>query len=120
MDNNDWLKNLKAGDTVIVSPGASYNPDYLSEVTKTTATQIHCGNWKFRKQDGRQMGGNAFYTAWLEEPTPAAIEAIRLREEISRLALRFSHSMNWYKLPLAALEQIERIISENAPKEKGK
>lgn len=118
MANNDWLKDLKAGDTVIVSPGASYNPDYLDKVIKTTATQIHCGNCKFRKSDGRQMGGRVFHTAWLEEPTPAAVEAIHLREEVGRLARKFA-DLNWRKLPLAALEQIERIVAENT-KEKGR
>lgn len=118
MDNNKWLKDLKAGDLVIVSPGASYNSDYVATVTYTTATQVHIGGTKYDRANGREKGANSWHRSRLEQATPAAIEAIRLREEIGRLVRKFA-DLNWRKLPIDALEQIERIIAANQ-KEEGK
>lgn len=93
-DNNNWLQNLQPGDSVIVSPGATYTPDYLVTVTRTTQTQIHVGHSKFRRMDGRQM-----------------------REHKARLLNKFRET-RWGRLPLSVLEEIERIVDEHMPKER--
>ena len=115
-NNNTWLQNLQPGDSVIVSPGATYTPDYVATVTRATATQIHIGHAKFRRMDGRQIGGGKWYSADLREPAPDAVAAIREREQKVRLANKFSGT-RWGRLPLSVLEEIERIVDEHMPKE---
>lgn len=119
MANNTWLQNLKAGDPVIVRPGIGRNNEYVATVTHSTPTQIHVGHAKFRRSNGDQIGVRVWDASDLLEPTPAAIETIHLRDEIIRRARQFGE-LNWRKLPIDALEQIERIIAANMEKDEGK
>jgi len=113
-DDNNWLQNLKPGDSVIVSPGATYTPDYVAMVTRTTATQIHIGNVKFRRTNGREVGGDRWHSADLREPTPDALAAVRLREHKARLLSKFRET-RWGRLPLSVLEEIERMVDGSMP-----
>lgn len=51
------LDNVKAGDKVIFSNGFI---EYIVTVTKVTKTQIHTGNSKYRKFDGKLVGSGAW------------------------------------------------------------
>ena len=116
MQNDDWLKDIKAGDTVINSPSIGRNNEYTATVTHATKTRIHIGGTKYRR-DGREIGGSVWHRTYLHEATPAAIAAIHRRERVSKLARTFAE-MQWHKLPLEVLETIEGIVAENWPKEK--
>jgi hypothetical protein len=71
-----WLKNLKEGDDVALPMG--WTGYYITKVTKTTASQIFIGGHKYRRMDGRSIGG--YSREWLHEPTRDVYKAIQVRE----------------------------------------
>lgn len=84
----NWLEQLKADDTVIVS---SHPYEYTGVVVRTTASQIivKVAGWnietRFRRRDGRSVGDDSFHSKYLQYPKPERIAAIREKEERLRL-----------------------------------
>lgn len=76
-----WLESLKAGDEVAVRYGP-YGCRFAT-VERVTATQILVESDRFRRADGRQIGGSTWQTRRLEMPE-------RAREEIAEREARKS------------------------------
>jgi hypothetical protein len=73
----EWLKELKAGDTVIIG---GFSPS-VHTVKRTTATQIVLRSYsqKFRRSDGSIVGGSGYggmLQTCIEEATKERIEVI--------------------------------------------
>lgn len=86
--NNDWIKNLKAGDKVIVCYRGIYSDDTVKTVDKVTPTGRIKVGCDYYNQNGwpRNHGGTH-----LEEATAEALEAIRQRDVI-RKAVSSAHA----------------------------
>ena len=55
MSNNEWLQNIKVGDTVIVRPSIGRHNERVDTVTHATPTQVHVRYGKYRRSNGQQM-----------------------------------------------------------------
>lgn len=110
MTNNNWLQNLKAGDTVMrqsTSIGSVATP---VKIDRVTATQIIIGSTRFRRSDGHRMGeGNSWYSHWISEATPEAIEKanaeLRRRKLINDL-----REVDWRNQKTELLETVWQVI----------
>lgn len=77
MADNDWLQNLKVGDTVLVPDGRDNETPAL--ISRATATQIVAGGCKYRRCDGRKRGSDSYVRI-----REATIERLRELEEAGR------------------------------------
>lgn len=100
MSKKEWLDSLKYGDEVVVSSG--YQGKSLGRVSRTTDTQIvlESGS-RFRKKDGRPVGGDQWSILTLTQPTDA------LRAEIlkNNLVEKLRHIL-WEKHGVETLSKI--------------
>jgi len=92
---DDWIKKLKAGDTVIIHGKWS---DRLAKIDKITPTgKIKIGDTHY-SPDGYSIGnGTRLYVTSLCEATPEAIEALRQKEVIieATYTLRNKNSLTY-------------------------
>lgn len=111
-NNNNWLKNLRGGDKVIVNDGRPKTPGMVMTVARVTKTQIVLEDFtiKFRLDDGRAVGVSSlsFYRHCLEEATPERVEAIR----IFRIRHWLANNCDWSKLSTQQIEDIFQITQE--------
>ncbi len=84
--NNEWLKNLKIGDRVLIESGSFSRSYQFKNIIKITPTQIIVGNdeykERFRRMDGRRIGDSGYTRGCLVEQTPklmSEIEIIKLQ-----------------------------------------
>lgn len=84
---NNWLKNLKVGDPVIVDCG-KYGSDHeaIGNVEKIGKIHLTVGGEKYRISDGFRVGEMWAHTM-LREPTPEAL-ARAARKSLERSILR--------------------------------
>jgi hypothetical protein len=73
MDRSAWLAALKVGDEVALR--MYRRVPRIAKITHTTATQVHAEGVRFRRKDGREVGGGS-YTWELHPVTDAHREAI--------------------------------------------
>ena len=100
------LKDLKAGDDVLVT-GRSCRR--ITKIDKVTKTQIVVNNARFRRDSGWQCGGDRWNVRKISVPTEKEISEIK--EETLRKKLIFAiSSTNFKYLPIAKLEQVYNII----------
>jgi hypothetical protein len=109
--------DIKAGDTVVESCHPCHGPGLLRQVERVTNTQIILSGSrnKYRKSDGRRVGG--FYEGRLMPATPELVEQIRQYERIASAEKRLrrlhhigTKTENGAKL-LSALPHIEAAIA---------
>lgn len=83
--STDWLAELKAGDTVILSGFGG--ADTLGKVDRVTATQIVVNTLRFNKDNGSKRGGSSRWAGriHLVQPTPERVEGIKRREYVNQL-----------------------------------
>jgi hypothetical protein len=102
----DWLETLKEGDEVVVS--GPWSGLSLERITRASATQVAVGATKFRRSDGRQVGGKGYRFPTIKEPTPELRQKIAHDRVASKLAGMRPES--WRALPLETLEAIAALI----------
>lgn len=100
---NDWLQNINPGDTVIVWHSGLGSRAEIRTVDKTTTTQITVGMYKYRRQDGRQMGTSR-HSSYLEQSTPEALAEIQAKARRDFLLGKLRHETDWRDLPTEVLE----------------
>jgi hypothetical protein len=115
-ESNEWLQNLKAGDSVIVKQSGSYRSESVKKVDRVTATQVAIGTTKYRRDNGREVGGsNRWGARWLYEATPEQVQRIRDESRRDNLAYKL-RDMQWSQVPLATLEAIDALLTAQAAK----
>lgn len=87
MMNNDWIKNLKAGDKVIVCYRSIYSDDIVKTVDKVTPTGRIKVGCDYYNPNGWPRGRISTY---IKEATAEAVEAIRQRDVIRKAVSRVS------------------------------
>lgn len=103
--NEQWLRQLKAGDEVVVRSGYVYGAYRLSVVERTTPTLVFVNKLAFRKSTSYTQGSH-YQKCELVEPT----QELRDKIETSELLNRFSNTGVFDKLPLDSLRQINAIL----------
>lgn len=98
---NDWLKNLKVGDKVIVSWITGCAVKTVEKITP--AGNIKVGGIMFNS-NGSERGGDAWSKSYLHEATPEVIEGIRNEAIIKKAIILMRKTSN------ITLEQAEKII----------
>ena len=98
-----WLAALKAGDTVAIPYG--FCDHQLAKVTHTTTTQVHIGSTKYRRKDGRVIGGDCWSRNYIAEPTDEIIADIKERGLRRELA-----DINWKNQTADTLEAVLKLI----------
>jgi len=117
---NDWLAQLKPGDTVLVQGrGNALSSAPLSttgKVFKVTKTMIvlRKGNedapgTRFRRDTGREVTTDSGHWAQLLEPTPEAIATHDKTWSKFKIVRRLEGT-DWKQLPLELLETINRVL----------
>lgn len=112
--DNEWLQNLKAGDTVVLTDGES---EVVRQVNKVTRTQVVlAGERRMRRSDGRNMGGSVWDSCWIEPATTERVCTIRERKEHQRRIVQLRDA-KWSTLPAELVKQVHAIVfSEEPPK----
>lgn len=112
MSTNDWLAQLKEGDTVAVRDGYVYCDFTLRQVERLTPTQVVVKDdyYKYRKRDGTGIGTDR---RCLVEPTQEIRDGCRAAE----LARSLSKEL-WFDLPPSVLEQVNAVLESHANVEK--
>lgn len=100
------LKDLKAGDDVIVT-GIFHRR--IAKVDKVTKTQIIIGNARFRRDSGWQCGSDRWNVKRISVPVEKEISDIK--EENFRKELLYAiSSFNFERLSIDELKQVYNIV----------
>lgn len=109
--SDEYLKNLKPGDVVIVND--SYNRKTIETVSRITKTMIMIRvndryESRYSIRGGFAVGeGMTFRKSYLREATPAAIDELKTAIKLSGLMAKV-RNINISKL---SIDQMERIIA---------
>lgn len=74
------LENVKVGDVVIVHAGLYRMA--VNKISKVTATMIHVGNERYRKEDGRLVGAGPWDLRFISLPKEGEIEELKRQKFI--------------------------------------
>lgn len=102
------LENVKVGDSVIFH-GAQRSE--VARVLRTTKTQIEVKGRKFRKSDGRMVGGDGWSSTRIEPYSEEKANEIARTQKRNNMR-RYLVAYNWTSLPDDKLEQIYNILQE--------
>jgi flagellar motor switch protein FliG len=112
MNDNTWLQELKAGDTVLVS---RHPYEDIRTVKRVTPTQIVVvvSNYeeRFRKSDGWEIGGRTYNRRFLRHATPEKIAELK-RQETRGKHIRAIQNAKLDALTDSQLERIAAILVE--------
>jgi hypothetical protein len=113
MFNAEWLKELKAGDKVIINHGW-YVGKEVALVKRTTKTLIIVASsngkyeYRFRKSDGVAPGGDIWNPQRLVKHTDEIEREIKINKKRRAIASELKNT-NWYKQPLEVLESVKAL-----------
>lgn len=100
------LKDLVAGDDVIVS--GMYNRR-IAKVDKVTKTQIVVNNARFRRDSGWQCGSNSWDRKSISVPTEKEISDIK-EENLRKTLIYAISSFDFKRLSTNELKQVYNIV----------
>ena len=109
--NNDWLKNLKIGDEVIVIPGGirSGNLPKIRKVEKINKASISVDGTLYNIKDGFVRARDAWAYTYITECTAEKKADLMLRYERANI-LTVIHNAEWSKMPIEKLREVFAII----------
>lgn len=115
MDKQEWLDNLKPGDTIYQVGQSGYNRhDYLIKMTvqKRTATQIVMEDGKrFNKNTGKRVGGGQFECLQLP-PSDGVIQRL-IKEAGERRVLISLQKIDWYAVDVDIRQRIYALLYQS-------
>jgi hypothetical protein len=103
------LENVQPGDTLIVH--GLRTPRQFTTVERTTKTQIVTDHRKFRKADGRLIGGDIWSSSNVEVPKPGEIEEIRAEQLQRRLVNQVDDACKINLLREMSLEKLQKLYN---------
>jgi len=98
------LSEIREGEDVYIQ-GGYYDKGKIAKVTKVTKTMITCDRSRFRRDNGRLIGGSG----WMQEHLEVVTDEKRRKVEHHILASRIS-DFRFEKLKLEELRKIWVII----------
>ena len=110
--NNDWIKNIKIGDEVIVTPGGirSGNLPKIRKVEKINKASISVDGTLYNIKDGFERGRDPWAFSYISECTPEKKADLSLRYERA-IILTAIHNAEWSKMSIEQLRAIREIIN---------
>ena len=117
MFNTEWLKELKAGDKVIINHGGYGGSKEVALVKRTTKTLIIVASsngkyeYRFRKSDGFSPGGGVWNLRHLVMHTDGLEREININKKRQKIATELKNT-NWYKQALEVLESVKDIVTK--------
>lgn len=115
-NRDEWLENLKPGDTVIVS---FRGERILRQVEKVGKLHITVDGDKYRKNSGVQAGDGRWYYRSLHEVTPEKIAEMKEEQRRAILLAKLNREVMWKDYPTDTLARVVAIVEEaeakNAP-----
>jgi hypothetical protein len=103
------LEKAKVGDKLLVSAGVCYS-QRIAIVTHTTRTQVHCDNWKFRR-DGREIGASRYSRYYATIATSRDIARIVESEKRYSLLSDIGNATASDTLKKLKTETLEQILA---------
>lgn len=100
------LKDLKAGDDVVVT-GTFHRR--IAKVNKVTKTQIIIDNARFRRDSGWQCGGDSWNRKSISVPTEKEISDIK-EENLRKKLIYAISSFDFKRLSTDELKQVYNIV----------
>jgi len=88
MTKQEWLDELKPGDTVLVSKGGygRENWEVSTVARRTPGGQILLtGGRRFNKEGFATGDADPWYKPWLTEPTPERMEVVERKRLVARI-----------------------------------
>jgi hypothetical protein len=116
MFNTEWLKELKAGDKVIINHGVHRGKE-VALVKRTTKTLIIVASpnvnyeYRFRKSDGFVPSGDIWNRKHLVMRTDEIEHEININKKRQKIATELKKT-NWYNQPLEVLESVKDIATK--------
>jgi len=116
-------ENIKAGDVVLICPSSGANLRKAT-VEKVTPTQIALTGYsrRFRKRDGREIGGSTWYWSHirpLDAEGVVALERQRLRNDFQQRASVLG-SITWRNETFETCLGAQRLVDLQRDKQVGK
>lgn len=106
MNTNEEYENLKVGDVVLFRYGGTGEIGYRCTVSRVTNTQFAAGTHKFRRKNGRPVGGGYRpYVNILSEKEWLEFD----RETQARDITNRLRGVDWSKVPFETLAAIDAI-----------
>lgn len=109
--SNDWLQQLKPGDTVIVDSGPYLS--HIAVVSRVTPTQIVIGDSRYNKKRGELVGASSWNRCYLREPLPERVEQVTRKKLISQLLRLDERRLK--RLDTDTLKKAVYDLHENVP-----
>lgn len=100
------LKDLKAGDDVVVT-GIFHRR--IAKVDKVTKTQIIIDNARFRRDSGWQCGSDRWNVRRISVPTEKEISDIK-EENLRKILIHTISSFDFERLSTNELKQVYNIV----------
>jgi len=85
--------DVKVGDQVIVDPPAP-GRRIVCHVERVTATQFTAGGYRFTKNNGWQLGGDAWHFATVKHATPELIAIVQLEQRYGDARAKLRQKLN--------------------------
>jgi hypothetical protein len=106
-----WLDGLKVGDAVVIghwSPTRQRRE--VVHVQRVLKASVDVGPaYRFRRSDGRSVGGSAWHPGTIEEATPELVAEVRAENERERLMTNVQ-SVLWDELTTDELRRVMAIV----------
>lgn len=100
------LKDLKAGDDVLVT-GTFHRR--IAKVNKVTKTQIIIDNARFRRDSGWQCGSDRWNVRRISVPTEKEISDVK-EENLRKILINTISSFDFKRLSTDELKQVYNIV----------
>lgn len=101
------LKDLVAGDDVLVEGSSSRR---IAKIDKVTKTQIVVNNARFRRDSGWQCGGDRWNVRKISVPTEKEISDVKKEENLRKTLIYAISSFDFKRLSTNELKQVYNIV----------
>ena len=105
---NNWLYELKKGDTVILCDGLVRTIEIVSEATRETVT---VNNIKFSRRKNESIPFSFWDTTHLIKPTDKLMDEVR-QESRKKKLVDILNRYDYNKMPIEVLEKVKELLNE--------
>lgn len=116
MSYNNWIKELKVGDKIVMTVGGMSTKTTIETVERFTKTLVITTGGRFRKDTSYASGGDSWRPSRIEKITPVIEE--RINDNIAKRAAvkKVTDLVAWgklYRLNTSTLHKIIEVIQAN-------
>lgn len=108
----DWIKDLKVGDEVIIISGGWNNYEHVERVEKVNKTTVRVCGTLFSIINGFERS-RGWHSSRIIQCTEEAKERIKIDTEKRKLCVKLS-KIEWYTIPIDRLRKIYSILKKDS------